>query len=163
MNLTTPVINVQDRDGALWIRVLSENWLDVTAELFSAGFIRGEWLKGVHLGEETFAIYLEVTNSDSSKTCIVSTIISSEIASISDIYPAVDFHERECMQMLGIKFSGRQPTASAFVAEFDGFPLRRDFPLEQRMHTAWPGQADPEKAVRRRPVTPPGVHKEWSS
>lgn len=163
MNLSTPTMSVENREDSTWIKVAVQDWHGISTELFAIGFTRCEWLKGVHMAGDTFDVYLQVSNPETYVSCIVVTNVNSELQSICDIYLAADFHERECAQMLGIKFIGRENIEPAFHAEFEGFPLRRDFALAERINTPWPGQIDPEKATRRRPVTPPGVHKEWTS
>lgn len=162
MNLDTPLLRAESRADATWLSVAPHQWISIARELLAHGFLRCEWLKGVHRNDDEFEIYLKVTRADLSDSVIVTTIIEHDVESITSIYPAADFHERECAQMLGVVFNSRESTDSAFNADFAGHPLRRDFALTPRVETVWPGQVDPEKAVKRRPALPPGVHKEWS-
>ena len=162
MNLVTPLLRTENRVDATWHWVAPHEWESIARELLAQGFLRCEWLKGVHRDKNEFDLYLQVTRADLSDSVIVTTCFVSEVESITDIYPAADFHERECAQMLGIVFSTRELTDPAFNADFAGHPLRRDFALTPRVEEVWPGQVDPEKAGKRRPALPPGVHKEWS-
>jgi NADH-quinone oxidoreductase subunit C len=52
------------------------------------------------------------------------------IATISDIWPTANWHEREIYDMMGIKFNGHPDLRRILM--WDGypyFPLRKDFPL----------------------------------
>lgn len=160
--ITSPILRSEMRPDATWIWIDCGDWMSVAQQLYDAGFTRCEWLKGVHLSGEQFEILLSVTKPDLSESYVVGTKIDQSIASIAGIYPSTDFHERECAQLLGVMFSNRLNDDPAFETTFDGFPLRRDFVLTERLVTPWPGQVDPEKAARRRPTPPPGVNQEWN-
>ena len=65
---------------------------------------------------------------------------------ISDLYPTCDWHERETMEMFGIRFEGHPRPVKLLLAEpFDGHPLRKDFPLMSREVKPWPGAAEGEE------------------
>jgi NADH-quinone oxidoreductase subunit C len=65
---------------------------------------------------------------------------------ISDLYPTCDWHERETMEMFGIRFDGHPRPVKLLLAEpFDGYPLRKDFPLMSREVKPWPGAAEGEE------------------
>jgi NADH-quinone oxidoreductase subunit C len=53
------------------------------------------------------------------------------IDSIVTIWGSADWHERECYDMLGITFRKHPDLRRILLSDdFDGFPLRKDFPLE---------------------------------
>lgn len=61
------------------------------------------------------------------------------------VYPGADWHEREAWEMYGIEFSGHPGLRHLYLpAEFEGHPLRKDFPLLARAVKPWPGIVDPE-------------------
>jgi NADH-quinone oxidoreductase subunit C len=65
---------------------------------------------------------------------------------ISDLYPTCDWHERETMEMFGIRFEGHPRPVKLLLAEpFEGYPLRKDFPLMSREVKPWPGAAEGEE------------------
>jgi NADH-quinone oxidoreductase subunit C len=61
------------------------------------------------------------------------------------VYPGADWHERECWEMFGIAFEGHPSMRHLYLpAEFEGHPLRKDFPLLAREVKPWPGLVDVE-------------------
>jgi len=67
------------------------------------------------------------------------------VASWVGVYPGADWHERECWEMFGIGFDGHPGMRHLYLpAEFEGHPLRKDFPLLSREIKPWPGLVDVE-------------------
>jgi NADH-quinone oxidoreductase subunit C len=61
------------------------------------------------------------------------------------VYPGADWHERECWEMYGIEFDGHPSLRHLYLpSEFEGHPLRKDFPLLAREVKPWPGLVDVE-------------------
>ena len=61
------------------------------------------------------------------------------------VYPGADWHERECWEMFGIDFDGHPGIRHLYLpSEFEGHPLRKDFPLLAREVKPWPGLVDVE-------------------
>lgn len=62
-----------------------------------------------------------------------------------DVYPGADWHERECWEMFGIGFDGHPAIRHLYLpSDFEGHPLRKDFPLLAREVKPWPGLVDVE-------------------
>ncbi len=61
------------------------------------------------------------------------------------VYPGADWHERECWEMFGFEFEGHPSLRHLYLpTEFEGHPLRKDFPLLARVVKPWPGLVDVE-------------------
>jgi NADH-quinone oxidoreductase subunit C len=61
------------------------------------------------------------------------------------VYPGADWHERECWEMFGITFEGHPAIRHLYLPDqFEGHPLRKDFPLLSRVVKPWPGLVDVE-------------------
>ncbi len=61
------------------------------------------------------------------------------------VYPGADWHEREAWEMFGITFDGHPALRHLYLPfEFEGHPLRKDFPLLARELKPWPGLVDVE-------------------
>jgi len=61
------------------------------------------------------------------------------------VYAGANWHERETWEMFGISFAGHPDLRHLYLpGEFEGFPLRKDFPLLARLVKPWPGIVDVE-------------------
>lgn len=61
------------------------------------------------------------------------------------VYAGADWHERETWEMFGIEFVGHPGLRHMYLpGDFEGNPLRKDFPLLARMVKPWPGIVDVE-------------------
>jgi len=68
-----------------------------------------------------------------------------EVASWVPVYAGADWHERECFEMFGIGFPGHPNLRKLYLpTDFEGHPLRKDFPLLARVVKPWPGIVDVE-------------------
>jgi NADH-quinone oxidoreductase subunit C len=60
-------------------------------------------------------------------------------------YAGADWHERETWEMYGISFEGHPDLKHIYLpTDFEGYPLRKDFPLLPRVVKPWPGIVDVE-------------------
>ncbi|MCZ7529418.1 MAG: NADH-quinone oxidoreductase subunit C [Acidimicrobiia bacterium] len=67
------------------------------------------------------------------------------VQSWAEVYSGADWHERECWEMYGFVFDGHPSLRPLYLpAEFEGHPLRKDFPLTARKVKPWPGLVDVE-------------------
>ena len=61
------------------------------------------------------------------------------------VYAGADWHEREAWEMYGFVFDGHPSLRHLYLpSEFEGHPLRKDFPLLAREVKPWPGLVDVE-------------------
>ncbi|MEM9710872.1 MAG: NADH-quinone oxidoreductase subunit C [Actinomycetota bacterium] len=68
-----------------------------------------------------------------------------EVPTISSIYAGADWHERETWEMFGFTFVGHPHLVHMYLpTDFEGFPLRKDYPLLAREVKPWPGVVDVE-------------------
>jgi NADH-quinone oxidoreductase subunit C len=68
------------------------------------------------------------------------------IATLIPVFAGANWHEREVLEMFGIEFVGHpNPRKLYLPGAFEGFPLRKDFPLLARMVKPWPGIVDVEQ------------------
>ena len=62
------------------------------------------------------------------------------------VFAGANWHERETHEMFGIDFEGHPDLRHLYLpGEFEGYPLRKDFPLLSRMVKPWPGIVDVEQ------------------
>lgn len=70
---------------------------------------------------------------------------SPRIQSWTTVFPGADWCERETWEMYGFVFDGHPNLSHLYLpGEFEGFPLRKDFPLLAREVKPWPGLVDVE-------------------
>ena len=88
-------------------------------------------LTGVDLGKELAVVYH--LNSTLNKHDIVLKVKTADrenpvIETITDLYNAADFHEREVFDLLGIRFRNHPDMRRIFLDEnWIGYPLRKDY------------------------------------
>jgi NADH-quinone oxidoreductase subunit C len=67
------------------------------------------------------------------------------IQSWTSVFAGANWHERETWEMFGIVFTGHPDLRKMYLPmDFEGFPLRKDFPLLARIVKPWPGIVDVE-------------------
>ena len=129
-------------------------------------------------GETRFQVFARVTDTTRHVGVTVKADVAEDSMAVDSwhaIYAGANWHERETHEMFGIDFTGHPDLRNMYLpTEFEGFPLRKDFPLLARMVKPWPGIVDVEpmpaeeaaRAVRlwrgragartrRRPPSPP--------
>lgn len=67
------------------------------------------------------------------------------VESWMSVYAGADWHEREAWEMFGVMFIGHPDLRHIYLpSEFEGNPMRKDFPLLARRVKPWPGIVDVE-------------------
>jgi NADH-quinone oxidoreductase subunit C len=68
-----------------------------------------------------------------------------EMPTWTGVFAGAGWHERETWEMFGIHFVGHPDLRHLYLpTDFEGFPLRKDYPLLARMVKPWPGIVDVE-------------------
>jgi NADH-quinone oxidoreductase subunit C len=104
---------------------------------------------GVAGGSGRFQVFAIVaaTRGEHQRVILKTDIDESEPRAESwvSVYPGADWHERETWEMFGIEFTGHPALRHLYLPfEFEGHPLRKDFPLLAREVKPWPGLVDVE-------------------
>ncbi|MFM7718715.1 MAG: NADH-quinone oxidoreductase subunit C [Actinomycetota bacterium] len=98
--------------------------------------------------EEGFEVVTHLASTTRRHSVRLKVLLPREapaVATISDLYPTADWHERECMEMFGIDVVGHPEPVKLLLPEpFEGHPLRKDFALMSRVAKPWPGAAEGE-------------------
>ncbi len=98
-------------------------------------------------GETRFQMLARVTNPYAhygvNLKCDLGDDLS--VATWIPVYAGANWHEREAHEMFGIVFAGHPDLRNLYLPTgFEGYPLRKDFPLLARMVKPWPGIVDVE-------------------
>lgn len=66
-------------------------------------------------------------------------------ATLVPLFPGANWHEREAAEMFGIVFDDHPDPRKIYLpGDFEGHPLRKDYPLLARRLKPWPGVVDVE-------------------
>lgn len=109
-------------------------------------------VQGVTGGETRFQVFARVAHIGEPGNYWGLTIKADvpddpfEVESWTSVYAGADWHEREAWEMFGIGFRGHPGLRHLYLpSNFEGHPLRKDFPLLSRQVKPWPGIVDVEQ------------------
>jgi NADH-quinone oxidoreductase subunit C len=107
------------------------------------------WRTGVAGGDTRFQVLLRLYSTATHLGVTLKADLDDReprVASIATLYGGADWHERETWEMYGFVFEGHPNLIHLYLpSEFEGFPLRKDFPLLAREVKPWPGLVDVEQ------------------
>ena len=99
-------------------------------------------------GDTRFQVFARVSNIKEHWGITLKADLDDEQPSVgtwTKVYAGADWHEREAFEMYGIDFVGHPALRKIYLpGDFEGNPLRKDFPLLARMVKPWPGIVDVE-------------------
>lgn len=111
---------------------------DICRTLKENGFTMLNDITAVHPSAETdyfFVVYHVFSPSMNTRIRLKARVPleNPELPSVTAVWRGADWYERETFDLFGIRFTGHPNLARILTAEgFDGFPLRKDFPLKGR-------------------------------
>jgi NADH-quinone oxidoreductase subunit C len=109
---------------------------------------RRGWETGFAGGDTRFQVLARLHSIERKLGVLLKADLDNDdprIESWTPVYAGADWHERETHEMYGFDFVGHPHLVKLYLpGEFDGFPLRKDFPLLAREVKPWPGLVDPE-------------------
>jgi NADH/F420H2 dehydrogenase subunit C len=90
-----------------------------------------------HLQDKRFELdYLFYSSKENIRVNLKVNLDNNEkpsVESLHSLYGSADWAERECFDMMGIHFDGHPNLKRLLMwTEFDGHPLRKDYPLDKR-------------------------------
>ncbi|OFW62160.1 MAG: hypothetical protein A2133_03570 [Actinobacteria bacterium RBG_16_64_13] len=125
--------------GELAYIVAPEDWLRVLSfckESSALAFDQLDCLLGDHLPEREaapFEVVAHLLSHTHGHRLRVKTSLAEgqTLPTVTGLWPSAGFDEREAWEMFGIVFEGHPDLRRLLTTEdFEGFPLRKDFPLE---------------------------------
>jgi NADH-quinone oxidoreductase subunit C len=103
---------------------------------------------GLAGGTSRFQVMLRVTSTVENRSLVLKADLDEtnpSVASISSVYGGANWHERETWEMFGFWFEGHPKLIHIYLpGSFEGYPLRKDFPLLAREVKPWPGLTNVE-------------------
>ena len=104
--------------------------------------------QGVCGGETRMQVFARLTDLDRHVGITIKADVPDDepvVDSWTGSFAGANWHERECHEMFGIGFNGHPDLRNMYLpGDFEGHPLRKDFPLLARMVKPWPGIVDVE-------------------
>ena len=140
--------------AASWVESVDKVRSEAGLEFFS--FLSAiDWSNEVEVGDplesrvsERFEVLVRLSSVENNDAVTLSTDVSKEdprLASLVDVFGGANWHEREAAEMFGIEFEGHPNLTKLYLPDaFEGFPLRKSFPLLSREVKPWPGLVDVE-------------------
>jgi NADH-quinone oxidoreductase subunit C len=122
-------------------------------------------LRGVAGGDTRFQLLARVVNVHDHHDVIFKADVPDTLTmpTWTHLYSGANWHEREVREMFGIDFVGHPDPRNIYLpVDFEGFPLRKDFPLLSRVVKPWPGVVDVEPMPGEEPGDEPGEAEEAS-
>jgi NADH-quinone oxidoreductase subunit C len=99
-------------------------------------------------GDTRFQVMCRLNNVDTKVGITLKADLSDDsptVGTITDVFAGADWHERETWEMFGFEFAGHAGLRHLYLpGAFEGFPMRKDFPLLAREIKPWPGLVDKE-------------------
>ena len=135
--LTTKIKKTEIRHDQLYINIDNEDLIDVTLFIKSNENTKFRQLMDVTVVDypenaQRFKVVYLFLSHEFNQRIILSYLISENevISSLTPIYPAANWMEREVFDMYGVKFKDH-PDMRRILTDygFEGHPLRKDFPL----------------------------------
>jgi NADH-quinone oxidoreductase subunit C len=106
------------------------------------------WKTGVAGGDTRFQVFARYASTTKHSGITVKADLDDDaplVESIVPVYRGAEWHERETWEMYGFEFAGHPGLRHLYLpGEFEGHPLRKDFPLLAREVKPWPGLVDVE-------------------
>ena len=155
--LTTKIKKTEIRHEQLYINIDNEDLTDVTLFIKSNENTKFRQLIDITVVDypenaQRFKIVYLFLSHEFNQRIILSYLISENevIPSLTPIYPAANWMEREVFDMYGVKFKDH-PDMRRILTDygFEGHPLRKDFPLTGHTEVRY---SEDQKKVISEPV-----------
>ena len=155
--MTTKIKKSQIRHDQLYINIDGEDLIDVTLFIKSNENTKFRQLIDITVVDypeniQRFKVVYLFLSHEFNQRIILSYLISENevIPSLTSIYPAANWMEREVFDMYGVKFKNH-PDLRRILTDygFEGHPLRKDFPLTGHTEVRY---SEDQKKVISEPV-----------
>lgn len=155
--LTTKIKKTEIRHEQLYVNINNEDLIDVTLFIKSNENTKFRQLIDITVVDypenaQRFKVVYLFLSHEFNQRIILSYLISENevVPSLTPIYPAANWMEREVFDMYGVKFKDH-PDMRRILTDygFEGHPLRKDFPLTGHTEVRY---SEDQKKVISEPV-----------
>ena len=124
------------------VHVDADDWLDVAAFLFAEPSLKFDWLQNLsgvdYVADGKMCVVYDLWSFDHRHTFAVKVFCLRDdprVASVTHLWPAADWNEREAFDMFGIVFDGHPDLRRILCADdWEGYPLRKDYVFPREYH-----------------------------
>lgn len=124
------------------VHVDAANWRPVAEMLLRDPRLKLDWLASLsgvdYAADEKMAVVYDLWSFDLRHTFAVKVFCPRNrphVPSVTDLWPAADWNEREAFDLFGIIFDGHPDLRRILLAEdWEGFPLRKDYVFPREYH-----------------------------
>jgi NADH-quinone oxidoreductase subunit C len=135
--MPSPYGRDMDSQEDLEVHGATEKAPDAQTTGYAGGDTRFQLLARVHAPSKGHGLVLKADLGDDPEALRADSWVP--------VYGGAEWHEREAWEMFGIVFEGHPQLRHLYLpGEFEGHPLRKDFPLLARRVKPWPGIVDVE-------------------
>lgn len=125
-----------------------DSQVDLTLGLEEKSAIDPTIEQGLAGGETRFQVFARVNDIVNHRGITLKADVPEDSLTVPSwvgVYAGSNWHEREAWEMFGISFEGHPGLRHIYLpGEFEGNPMRKDFPLLARRVKPWPGIVDVE-------------------
>ncbi len=120
--------------------------VDLALGRAEAAEVSDEIVTGYAGGDSRFQVFARLSNLVNHTSLTLKVDLPDlTVASWVEVFAGAAWHEREAWEMFGLNFEGHPSLRALYLpTDFEGHPLRKDFPLLARHVKPWPGIVDVE-------------------
>ena len=152
-----------EESGVTKVKVAREDWVGEVTKARDQGLDFFSWLSAIDWSrevsvgdpvaepeglDERYEVLCRLSSVADDSSVLLSTDLPKDDASLDslvDVFGGAAWHEREAYEMFGIDFKGHPQLVKLYLPDaFEGFPLRKSYPLLSREVKPWPGLVDVE-------------------
>ena len=110
--------------------------------------VPGAFVTGLAGGNSRFQVFARFYSTTTHRAIVVKADLDDAnplVPTITKVFAGADWHERETWEMYGFWFEGHPHLVHLYLPMgFEGYPMRKDFPLLAREVKPWPGLTNVE-------------------